>query len=195
MVVFLTVLALTWWSFEESSILALVQRALVASMDALTFSIVDSIVKNSMVYFVEAELINKFVPDLWQLVVSTGSAGIFSDLDHILRISQHRRSIKQKEIEIRIKKTTTVSQCEHWTIFHFIILIEIIKEKIVLLHLKVNVWFPMEAFHDKQNIIHVLNYSVSGLNFTSMGIGRLFSSKSSVNFLKKSSFGLTESLA
>lgn len=113
MVVFLTVLALTWWSFEELSILALAQRALVASMDALTFSIVDSIVRNSIIYLVEAELINKFLPDLWQLVVSTGSASIFPDLDHILRSSQHRRSIKQKEIEIRIKKTTIISQCKH----------------------------------------------------------------------------------
>lgn len=44
MVMYLIVLILTWWSFGEMSILALAQRALYASMDALTFSIVDSIV-------------------------------------------------------------------------------------------------------------------------------------------------------
>lgn len=44
MVVYWIVLALTWLSFGEINFLALTQRALFASMDALTFSIVDSIV-------------------------------------------------------------------------------------------------------------------------------------------------------
>lgn len=44
MVVYMIVMALTWVSFEELSIVALAKRALFASMDALTFAIVDSIV-------------------------------------------------------------------------------------------------------------------------------------------------------
>lgn len=44
MVVYWIVLTLTWLSFGEINFLALTQRALFASMDALTFSIVDSIV-------------------------------------------------------------------------------------------------------------------------------------------------------
>lgn len=44
MIVYFIVLTLTWLSFGELSILLLLKRALTASMDALTFSIVDSIV-------------------------------------------------------------------------------------------------------------------------------------------------------
>lgn len=44
MIVYVIVLTLTWLSFGELSILMMLKRALVASMDALTFSIVDSIV-------------------------------------------------------------------------------------------------------------------------------------------------------
>lgn len=44
MIVYFIVLTLTWISFGELSILMLLKRALTASMDALTFSIVDSIV-------------------------------------------------------------------------------------------------------------------------------------------------------
>lgn len=46
MIVYLIVFALTWSSFGELSLLALSKRALYASMDALTFSIVDSIVRS-----------------------------------------------------------------------------------------------------------------------------------------------------
>lgn len=49
MIVYFIVLTLTWLSFEELSILLLLKRALVASMDALTFSIVDSIVSKKEV--------------------------------------------------------------------------------------------------------------------------------------------------
>lgn len=47
MVIYFTVFAFTWWSFGELSIIPLAQRALTASMDAVTFSIVDSIVRDS----------------------------------------------------------------------------------------------------------------------------------------------------
>lgn len=109
MVVYLTVLALSWWSFGDLSNLALAQKALVASMDALTFSIVDSIVRNLFISLSLQKLnltnnINKFLSDLRQLAVSTGNARIFPNLDHILRCSLHQRSIKQNEIEIRLKK-------------------------------------------------------------------------------------------
>lgn len=43
-VAYLVVLGLTWWSFSELSMLALLSRALTATMDAVTFAIVDSIV-------------------------------------------------------------------------------------------------------------------------------------------------------
>lgn len=49
MIVYFIVLTLTWLSFGELSILLLLKRALVASMDALTFSIVDSIVSKKEV--------------------------------------------------------------------------------------------------------------------------------------------------
>lgn len=109
MVVYLTVLALSWWSFGELSNLALAQKALVASMDALTFSIVDSIVRNLIISLSLQKLnltnnINKFLSDLRQLAISTGNARFFPNLDHILWCSLHQRSIKQNEIEIRMKK-------------------------------------------------------------------------------------------
>lgn len=46
-VAYLIVLSLTWWSFSELSILSVLSRALTATMDAVTFAIVDSIVSTS----------------------------------------------------------------------------------------------------------------------------------------------------
>jgi len=47
---YLSVLGLTWWSFSELSVLAILSRALTATMDAVTFAIVDSIIYGNWMY-------------------------------------------------------------------------------------------------------------------------------------------------
>lgn len=106
MVVYWIVLALTWWSFGELSVLALIKRALFASMDALTFSIVDSIVSiNEGIIHVFPCVIQFFYfvsTDLQQLVVSIGRVHILSHLDNHFRHS-HLKGLYQNQRKIKLK--------------------------------------------------------------------------------------------
>lgn len=59
-VIYLLVLGITWSQFPELSFLAITHRALTASMEAITFSIVDSIVSRTSKYSSKAFAHSKF---------------------------------------------------------------------------------------------------------------------------------------
>ncbi|XP_031625830.1 glycosylphosphatidylinositol anchor attachment 1 protein [Contarinia nasturtii] len=76
MAVYLIVFMLTWWSFGELSIIALAKRAFTATLDAITFSIVDSIIYSNWLY----PLVSLILFPIW--ITYFGIVSIKQQSDH-----------------------------------------------------------------------------------------------------------------